>query len=76
MAKWQNHFISGKLFQKRPNLVDLAFKKAKWQLCYENPWQSFLREQKVLSYIYSYGDFIKPVKLNFLCSVLFINILF
>jgi len=31
MAKWPNHFISGKPFQKRPNLDDLAFKKAKWQ---------------------------------------------
>ena len=30
MAKWPNHFISGKQFQKRPNLADLAFKKAKW----------------------------------------------
>jgi len=30
-AKWPNHLISGKQFQKRPNLVDLAFKKAKWQ---------------------------------------------
>jgi len=30
MAKWPNHFISGKLFQKRPNLPDLAFKKAKF----------------------------------------------
>jgi hypothetical protein len=25
MAKWPNHFISGKQFQKRPNLADLAF---------------------------------------------------
>ncbi len=33
MAKWLNHFISGKQFQKRPNLPDLAFKSAKWQ-----PW--------------------------------------
>ena len=33
MAKWPNHFISGKQFQKRPNLADLAFLKAKWQ-----PW--------------------------------------
>jgi hypothetical protein len=31
MAKWPNHFISGKQFQKRPNWADLAFKKAKWQ---------------------------------------------
>jgi hypothetical protein len=31
MAKWPNHYISGKQFQKRPNLADLAFKKAKWQ---------------------------------------------
>jgi hypothetical protein len=27
MAKWPNHFISGKQFQKRPNLADLAFKR-------------------------------------------------
>ncbi len=33
MAKWPNHFISGKQFQKRPNWADLAFKKAKWQPC-------------------------------------------
>jgi len=33
MAKWPNHFISEKHFQKRQNLADLAFKKAKWQ-----PW--------------------------------------
>jgi hypothetical protein len=33
MAKWPNHFISGKQFQKRPNLADLAFFKAKWQPC-------------------------------------------
>ena len=33
MAKWPNHFISGKQFQKRPNWAYLAFKKAKWQ-----PW--------------------------------------
>jgi hypothetical protein len=32
-AKWPNHFISRKLFQKRPNKADLAFLKAKWQ-----PW--------------------------------------
>jgi len=25
MAKWQNHFISGKQFQKRPDLADLAY---------------------------------------------------
>jgi len=31
MAKWPNHFISGKQFQKRPKLADLAFKMAKWQ---------------------------------------------
>jgi hypothetical protein len=31
MAKWPNHFISCKQFQKRPNLAYLAFKKAKWQ---------------------------------------------
>jgi len=31
MDKWQNHFISGKQFQKRPSLAELAFKKAKWQ---------------------------------------------
>jgi len=31
MAKWRNHFISGKQFQKRPNSADLAFKQAKWQ---------------------------------------------
>jgi len=31
IAKWQNHFISGKPFQKRPNLDDFAFKRAKWQ---------------------------------------------
>jgi len=29
MAKCQNHFISGNLFQNRPNLDDLTFKKAK-----------------------------------------------
>jgi hypothetical protein len=34
MTKWQNNFISGKLFLKRPNYADLAFLKAKWQ-----PWQ-------------------------------------
>jgi len=34
MAKWPKHFISGKQFQKRPNLADLAFKKAKWQPCF------------------------------------------
>ncbi len=34
MAKWPNHFISGKQFQKRPNKADLAFKKAKWQPCF------------------------------------------
>jgi len=28
MAKWPHHFISGKQFQKRPKLADLAFKKA------------------------------------------------
>jgi len=33
MAKWPNHFISGKQFQKRPNMADLAFKKTKWQPC-------------------------------------------
>ena len=33
MAKWPNHFISGKQFQKRPNWAYLAFKKANWQ-----PW--------------------------------------
>jgi len=27
------HYISGKQFQKRPRLADLAFKKAKWQPC-------------------------------------------
>jgi hypothetical protein len=27
-------FISGKQFQKRPNLEDLAFIKAEWQPCY------------------------------------------
>jgi hypothetical protein len=32
-AKRPNHFISGKLFQKRPNKADLAFLKAKWQPC-------------------------------------------
>ncbi len=32
-AKWSNHFISGKQFQKRPIKTDLAFKKAKWQPC-------------------------------------------
>jgi len=32
-SKGPNHFISGKQFQKGPNLADLAFKKAKWQ-----PW--------------------------------------
>jgi len=31
MAKWPNYFIFGKQFQKRPNMADLAFKKAKWQ---------------------------------------------
>jgi hypothetical protein len=35
MAKWPNHFISGKLFQKRQNWADLAFLKAKWQPCPE-----------------------------------------
>ncbi len=34
MAKWPKHFISGKQFQKRSNLADLAFKKAKWQPCH------------------------------------------
>ena len=29
-----NHFISGKQFQIRPNLADLAFLKAKWQPCW------------------------------------------
>jgi len=33
-AKWPNHFISGKQFQKMPKLADLAFKKAKWQPCF------------------------------------------
>ena len=33
MAKWPNNFISGKQFQKRPNLAYLAFLKAKWQPC-------------------------------------------
>jgi hypothetical protein len=31
--KWPNHFISSKQFLKRPNLADLAFKKAKCQPC-------------------------------------------
>ena len=31
MAKWPNHFISDKQFQKRPNLADFIFLKAKWQ---------------------------------------------
>jgi hypothetical protein len=35
--KWPNHFIFGKQFQKRQNLADLAFKKAKWQPCLEPP---------------------------------------
>jgi len=30
-AKWPDYFVSGKQFQKKPNLADLAFKKAKWQ---------------------------------------------
>jgi len=33
IQKRPNHFISGKLFQKRQNLAYLAFKKVKWQ-----PW--------------------------------------
>jgi hypothetical protein len=35
MAKWSNQFISGKEFQKRLNLADLALKKVKWQPCME-----------------------------------------
>jgi len=31
--KWPNYFISGKQFQRRPNLADLAFKKEIWQPC-------------------------------------------
>ena len=31
MAKWPNHFISGKQLQQMPNLADLALQKAKWQ---------------------------------------------
>jgi len=40
-AKWPNHFISRKLFQKRPNKADLAFLKAKWQ-----PWKKSLVVKK------------------------------
>ena len=36
MAKWPKHFISGKQFQKRPNLADLAFFKGQMatQYCF------------------------------------------
>jgi len=34
-------FFSGKQFLKRPNLADLAFKKAKWQPWYLNSVISF-----------------------------------
>ncbi len=34
-AKWPNHFISRKPFQKRPKKADLAFLRAKWQPCYK-----------------------------------------
>jgi len=48
MAQWPNHFISGKQFQKRPNLAYLAFKKAKWQ-----PWakrcNQMIHEHKLFS---------------------------
>jgi hypothetical protein len=40
-AKWPNHFISRKLFQKRPNKADLAFLKAKWQ-----PLSANLKEEE------------------------------
>jgi len=42
MAKWPNHYISGKQFQKRPKLADLAFKKAKWQPCYKTDSETFI----------------------------------
>jgi hypothetical protein len=32
-AKWPNHFISRKMFLKRPKKADLAYLKAKWQPC-------------------------------------------
>ncbi len=32
-VKWPNHFISKKIFQKRPNKADLAFLKAQCQPC-------------------------------------------
>ncbi len=33
-AKWLNHIISRKMFQKRTNKADLAFLKTKWQPCF------------------------------------------
>jgi len=50
MAKWPNHFISGKQFQKRPNLADLVFKKAKWQPCIYLASISLQLGQTVLQY--------------------------
>ncbi len=32
--KWPNHFNSGKLFQKRPNMDHFTFKKPIWQPCF------------------------------------------
>jgi len=53
--KWPNHYISGKQFQIRPKLADLAFQKAKWQPCLAQhthtqalaekcfvPWQTYV----------------------------------
>ena len=37
MAKWPNLYISAKQLVKRPNLVGLAFLKAKWQPCTGHP---------------------------------------
>ena len=63
MAKWPNHFISGKQFQKRPNSTYLAFLKAKWQ-----PWSPhnykrtlplFFEAKKPLDYLvchFRYGE--------------------
>jgi len=63
MAKWPNHFISGKQFQKRPNIADFAFKKAKWQPCPE--WtlnQSYLHH--ILNMITIFYQFLVVNDLN------------
>ena len=56
--KWPNHFISRKLFQKRPNKADLAFLKAKWQpwsndLADHNPKLLFSSNRRLLLYTFA-----------------------